>query len=73
MTEDHPFIAQAVMNGDWRVVVAENKFEDAHRAALRSARLPVRIVHRGETVWEKWASNGEMYAPGFVKFKDVAA
>jgi hypothetical protein len=73
MIEDYPFTAQAMMNRDWRVVANETSFEAAKREAIRSARLPARVVHHGETIWERWAQSGEWYAPEFAKFKDVAA
>ena len=69
---DFPFIAQAVINNDWRIIANEKTFEAAKREAIRNTRLPMRVVHKGETVWEKW-QGGEHYAPDFLKFKDVAA
>jgi hypothetical protein len=70
---DFPFVAQAVINNDWRVVASEQSFEAAKREAIRNSRLPARVVHKDETVWEKWAPRCEMYAAGYEKFKDVAA
>ena len=69
---DFPYVAQAVINNDWRIVANEQSFEAAKREAIRNTRLPMRVVHKDETVWEKW-QGGEHYAPGFLKFKDVAA
>ena len=69
---DFPFVAQAVINNDWRIVANEKTFEAAKREAIRNTRLPMRVVHTDETVWEKW-QGGEYYAADFLKFKDVAA
>ena len=69
---DFPFVAQAVINNDWRIVANEKTFEAAKREAIRNTRLPMRVVHKGETVWEKW-QGGEYYVPEIVNPKDGAA